>query len=69
MDEWNRTLKRYDVRFDVNAKEAPFFLVANAVIRKASDSRYIPLRNLLVLDTAREKDQKSLQDLAKKIKI
>jgi hypothetical protein len=68
VDEWNRTLKRYDIRFDISAKEPPFFYVANAAIRKASDSRYIPLREICVLDTAKEKDQKTLQDLAKKIK-
>lgn len=69
VDEWNKTLRKFDIRFDVNAKEPPFFWVANAVIRKATGSRYIPLRELLVLDTSREKDQKTLQDLARKIKI
>jgi len=68
-DEWNKTLRRYDIRFDVNAKEPPFFWVANAAIRKVVGSRYVPLRDLLVLDTSREKDQKALEDLAKKIKI
>lgn len=69
VDEWNKTLRKFDIRFDVNAKEPPFFWVANAVIRKATGSRYIPLRELLVLDTSREKDQKTLQDLARQIKI
>jgi len=69
VDEWNKTLKRYDIRFDVNAKEPPFFWVANAAIRKVAGSRYVPLRDLLVLDTSREKDQKVLQDLARQIKI
>lgn len=69
VDEWNRTLKKYDIRFDVNAKEPPFFWVANAVIRKATGKRYVPLRDLLVLDTSKEKDQKTLQDLARAIKI
>ncbi len=69
VEEWNKTLRKFDIRFDVNAKEPPFFWVANAVIRKATGSRYIPLRELLVLDTSREKDQKTLQDLARKIKI
>jgi hypothetical protein len=68
-DEWNRTLKKYDIRFDVNAKEAPYFWVANAAIRKVSGNRYIPLSKLLVLDTQKEADQKVLQDLAKQIKI
>ena len=68
VDEWNRTLTKYDIRFDVNATEPPHFWVANAAIRKASRTRYIPVRELLVLDTAKEKDQKSLQELAKKVK-
>jgi len=69
VDEWNETLRRYDIRFDVNAKEPPFFWVANAAIRKVVGSRYVPLRDLLVLDTNREKDEKILQDLARRIKI
>lgn len=69
VDEWNKTLRKFDIRFDVNAREPPFFWVANAVIRKATGNRYIPLRQLLVLDTSREKDQKTLQDLARQIKI
>jgi hypothetical protein len=66
--EWNKTLKRYDVRFDVHAKEPPFFVVANAVIRQARGNRYIPLSKLLVLDTAKEEDQKALRKLAKDVK-
>ncbi len=69
VDEWNKTLRKFDIRFDVNAKDPPFFWVANAVIRKAVGNRYIPLRSLLGLDTSREKDQKALQDLARQIKI
>lgn len=69
VDEWNKTLRRYDIRFDVNAKEPPFFWVANAAIRKVTGSRYVPVRDLLVLDTSREKDQKVLQELARQIKI
>lgn len=67
-DEWNKTLKRYDIRFDVDAKEAPFFWVANAGIRKAKGSRYVRLSELLVLDTQKEQDQKALTHLAREIK-
>ena len=67
-EDWDKTLKRYDIRFDINAKEPPFFLVANAAIRKAKGDRYIGLSRLLVLDTQKEKDQKALQDLAREIK-
>ncbi|MEX2492358.1 MAG: DUF262 domain-containing protein [Nitrospirales bacterium] len=67
-DEWNKTLKRYDIRFDVDAKEPPFFWVANAGIRKAKGTRYIRLSDLLVLDTQKEQDQKQLNDLAREIK-
>lgn len=68
-DEWNKTLRKYDIRFDVNAKEPPFFLVSNAIIRRAKDDRYVPLYDLLVLDTTRDADQQRLQELAKRIKL
>lgn len=68
-EEWNKILKRYDIRFDINAKEEPFFFVANAVIKKTIDSRYVSLSEVLVLDTSKEKDQKTLESLAKKIKL
>lgn len=67
-DEWNKTVKRYDIRFDVDAKEPRFFWVANAGIRKAKGSRYVRLSDLLVLDTQKEQDQKQLTDLAREIK-
>jgi hypothetical protein len=67
-DEWNRTLKRYDIRFDIDAKDPPFFWVANAAIRKTKGYRYVPLSVLLVLDTQKEPDQKALTDLAREIK-
>jgi len=67
-DEWNKTLKRYDIRFDVDAKEPPFFWVANAGIRKARGNRYVPLADLLVLDTQKENDQQTMMTLARDIK-
>jgi hypothetical protein len=67
-EEWNRTLKRYDIRFDVDAKQPPFFWVANAGIRKARGNRYVALSELLVLDTQKENDQQKLMTLARDIK-
>lgn len=67
-DEWNKTVKRYDIRFDVDAKEPPFFWVAHAGIRKAKGNRYVRLSDLLVLDTQKEQDQKQLTNLAREIK-
>jgi hypothetical protein len=67
-DDWNKVLKRYDVRFDVAAKAEPYFLIANAAIRRTKGDRYIPLNRLLVLDITREADQKALSDLAREIK-
>jgi Uncharacterized conserved protein len=68
-EEWNKTLKRYDIRFDIDTKEPPFFWVANAAIRKARGNRYVPLSTLLVLDTQqKEQDQKALMDLARDVK-
>jgi hypothetical protein len=67
-NEWNKILKRYDIRFDIHTKEAPFFLVANAGIRNAKSCRYIRLSDLLNLDTQKEEDQKILRELSKKVK-
>lgn len=67
-EEWDKTLKRYDIRFDINAKEPPYFWVANAAIRKVKNHQYVPLSKLLVLDTAKEPDQQKLMQLAKEIK-
>ena len=67
-EEWDRTVKKYDIRFDVHAKDPPFFVVANAAIRKVKGDRYIPLSDLLLLDTQREDDQKRLMDMAKSVK-
>jgi hypothetical protein len=68
-DDWNKTLKRYDIRFDVAATNEPYFYVANAAIRKTKGDRYISLSRLLGLDLNRADDQKQLQELAKNIKI
>ncbi|MGH2499243.1 MAG: GmrSD restriction endonuclease domain-containing protein [Candidatus Limnocylindria bacterium] len=68
-DEWNKTLRRYDIRFDVAANDGPFFLVANAAIRRAKGDRYVPLCRLVTLDTEREPDRKALTELAKAIKL
>ncbi|MBM4429884.1 MAG: DUF262 domain-containing protein [Chloroflexi bacterium] len=67
-EEWERMVKKYDIRFDINAKEPPYFRVANAAIRKVKEDRYIPLSKLLVLDVEKPKDQQELQRLAKEIK-
>ena len=68
-EEWEKTVKKYDVRFDIDAKEPLYLWVANAAIRRAKGDRYIRVSRLLVLDTEKEKDQQSLQQLAKEIKI
>lgn len=69
VDDWNKAVTKYDIRFDVNATEPPYFWVANAAIRRASRTRYVPVREVLVLDTEKEKDQRSLQELAKRVKV
>lgn len=68
-DDWNKLLRRYDIRFDVTARTEPYFVVTNAAIRKTKGDRYIPLSRLLVLDTTRDHDQKALSDLAREIKV
>lgn len=67
-DEWEKIVRKYDIRFDIDAKEPPFFWVANAAIRKVKENRFIPLSRLLVLDTEKEKARQELMALAKQIK-
>lgn len=66
---WDQTTKKYDIRFDVDAKEPPYFWVANAAIRRARGDRYLQVSRLLNLDVAkREEDQATLRELARDIK-
>ncbi|GGI96524.1 hypothetical protein GCM10010885_02830 [Alicyclobacillus cellulosilyticus] len=67
-EEWNRILSKYDIRFDIEAKEPPYFLVANAAVRATKVPRYIPVRDLLNLDTKKDKDDEQLRKLAAEIK-
>lgn len=67
-EDWNKVLKKYDVRFDVNTKEPPYFITASAAVKKVKGDRYLPIAKLLALDTTKESDQKALQTLAKEIK-
>jgi hypothetical protein len=66
--QWNATVRSYDIRFDIDAKEEPYFVTANAANRKVRTNRYVPVRDLLALDTNKEADQQKLQVLAKEIK-
>lgn len=68
-DEWNRIARRYDIRFDIDAKEPPYFLVASAATRSVKTHRYVPLPDLLKLDADREQDHEALRNLAKEIKL
>jgi len=68
-EEWDKTVKKYDMRFDIHTAEPPYFWVANAAIRKVRGDRYIPLSRLLVLDNKKETDQETLKTLAKEIKL
>lgn len=66
---WEKTISKFDIRFDIHAKEPPYFVVANAATRKTRGSRYLPVRDILTLDTSREHDQRKLQEIAKKVKM
>jgi len=67
---WEQTTRKYDIRFDVDAKAPPHFLVANAATRKVKGNRYIPLHRLLILDVdKRQDDRVVVQELAKEIKL
>jgi hypothetical protein len=65
---WNTIMKSYDIRFDIDAKQEPYFVTANAAIRKVRTNRYVPVSDLLTLDADNESDQQKLQKLAKEIK-
>jgi len=66
---WDKTLRKYDIRFDVDAQEPPFFSVANAATRRARGIRYLPVSRLLNLDVAkRAEDQEHLRNLSREIK-
>jgi hypothetical protein len=67
-ESWERTMKRYDIRFDVEADNPPFFQVANAAMRRARNHRWVRLADLLVLDTVRQDDLRKIQALARLIK-
>lgn len=67
-DQWNSKFKSYDIRFDIDAKQEPYFVIANAANRKVRTKRYVPVRDLLVLDTNKPGDQQKLQALAREIK-
>ncbi|MBS0525162.1 MAG: DUF262 domain-containing protein [Proteobacteria bacterium] len=68
-EDWNDKLRSYDIRFDIDAKEEPYFFVSNAALRRTKTSRYVPVHDLMVLDPQKEQDQQKLQALAKQIKI
>jgi len=68
-DEWEKTIRKYDIRFDVDTKQPPFFVVANAATRRAKGLRYIPISKLLPLDVSRDSDLKTLQELARQVKL
>ncbi|GMO35024.1 MAG: hypothetical protein Ta2B_15310 [Termitinemataceae bacterium] len=67
-DEWNKLLKRYDIRFDVTATEAPYFWVASETIRRTKLHKFIPLSQLLNIDISKSEGQKELEDLSMTIK-
>jgi Protein of unknown function DUF262 len=65
---WNDLTKRYDVRFDIDTRQEPFFRIADAAIRRVRTKRYVPVCDLLCPDLENEADQKTLTALAKDIK-
>jgi hypothetical protein len=68
-EDWEKTTRKYDIRFDVHTKEPPFFVNANAATLKVKGLRYIPVNKLLTLDTSKDADQKILQEMAKQVKL
>jgi hypothetical protein len=67
-DNWKETLGKHDIRFDVDTNTAPHFTVANAVIKKDKKRRYIPVSELLNIDSGSDQGRESLKALAREIK-
>lgn len=67
-ESWEKTMRRFDIRFDIEADEPPFFWVANAVIRRANNHRWVKLSDLLQLEISRQEDLQKLKILARRIK-
>lgn len=66
--DWNDVIRRNDVRFDIDARQPPYFLIANAAISRTRSRRYVPIRDLLVRDLESDEDQRWLTQLARDIK-
>ena len=66
--EWNDLLSKYDVRFDIDTRQPPFFLVANAAHKKTKSKRYLPLTSLFSFNLESDQDQGKIYQLAKDIK-
>ncbi len=68
-ESWEQTAGKYDIRFDIEARRPPYFWVANAVIRRGKEERYIPLSKVLNLDPYKRKnDEQLVLQMAKDIK-
>ncbi len=67
-EAWSHLLSRYDVRFDIDATEEPFFRVADATIRRNDSPQYVKLHTLLNLDSKKQEDVRALEKLAEEIK-
>lgn len=66
--EWDEILERYDIRFDIEANEPPFFVIANATMKAARTHRYVRIRDLLNADPNNSQDQERLQNISRSIK-
>lgn len=65
---WDELIKRYDIRFDIEAVGPPYFVVANAAIRRTSAPRYVRVADLVQLNLERDADQAALASKAEHIK-
>lgn len=68
-DNWNKILNKYDLRFDIDAKQEPYFVIANAAMKKRKDLKYIKVSEIINLDTQKENDQSKMQSIAREVKI
>lgn len=63
-----RTLARFDIRFDVEAASPPRFVAADPATAAVNAARLVPLKRLITLDPARDRDRIELERLAAELK-
>lgn len=62
-DNWNKALERFDVRFNPFQETEPFFQLASAAIRRASETDWLEVHKLL------NSDDEGLSQIVEKLRV